>query len=137
MQIRHLYLDFDHDDIRRRGGCGSGASRLEDAIHSPWNFICCERPWRRPGINPEANEQGEGIVDVEFEGPRPFGTSLTNPTQVVGKRNSWPPRTLITGEYRFPFRTHELQLQCVLKEAAGNRPTANQHVDDAFVPAHH
>ncbi|KYN20847.1 hypothetical protein ALC57_06753 [Trachymyrmex cornetzi] len=98
---------------------GSGASRLEGTIHSPWNFISC------------ANDRGDD--------PALIPKRTSKPTQVVGKRNSWPPRTttLITGEYCFPFRTHELQLERVLKEAAGNRPTANQHVDDAFVPARH
>ncbi|EGI57860.1 hypothetical protein G5I_14047 [Acromyrmex echinatior] len=111
----------------------SSANQLEGTMHSPWNFICCERS----GINSEANEQS-GMSMPSLKDRDPSGQDLTNPTQVVGKRNSWPPsRMLITGEYCFPFRTHELQLQCVLKEAAGNRPTANQHVDDAFVPAHH
>ncbi|KYN34289.1 hypothetical protein ALC56_11396 [Trachymyrmex septentrionalis] len=80
---------------------GSDASRLEGTIHSPWNFICC----RRPGINPEANEQGGGMSMPSLKDRDPSG---------------------------------QLQLvQFVLKEAAGNRPTANQHVDDAFVPAPH
>jgi len=52
---------------------GSGASRLEDAIHSPWNFICCERPWRRPGINPEANEQGGGMSMSSLKDRDPSG----------------------------------------------------------------
>lgn len=75
MQIHHLYLGFTHD-IRRRGGCTWSV-----AVQAGWKahpfavefHMLHERRWRRPGINPEANERGGGMSMPSLKDRDPSG----------------------------------------------------------------